>query len=71
MKGAALVCAGACLVLAACSEERPTAPELPVYDVDVAPILQARCVACHGNASPAGGWVPRRFWARSRVRRAL
>jgi predicted CxxxxCH...CXXCH cytochrome family protein len=59
---AALVCAGAYLVsMAACSEERPTARVPPVYDVDVAPIFQARCIACHGNANPAGGWSATTF----------
>jgi hypothetical protein len=57
-----LVVAGACLLLmAACSEDRAKAPASPVYDVDVAPILQARCVACHGDTDPAGGWSATSF----------
>ena len=55
---------GACFALmAACSEERTSAPVPPVYDVDVAPILQARCVACHGDANPSGGWSATSFLA--------
>jgi predicted CxxxxCH...CXXCH cytochrome family protein len=57
VNGAPILRIGACLALiAACSEERASAPVLPVYDVDVAPIFQARCVACHGDTNPAGGW---------------
>jgi predicted CxxxxCH...CXXCH cytochrome family protein len=55
--------AGALLALAAtaCSEERAKGPVSPVYDVDVAPIFQARCVACHGDTNPAGGWSATSF----------
>jgi predicted CxxxxCH...CXXCH cytochrome family protein len=42
-------------LMTACSQERASAP-VPVYDVDVAPIFQAHCVACHGDTNPAGGW---------------
>ncbi len=48
-------------LLAACSEERAGAPAAPVYDVDVAPILQGRCVGCHGDTNPAGGWSATSF----------
>ena len=48
-------------LLTACSEERASAPAAPVYDVDVAPILQARCVTCHGDTNPAGGWSATSF----------
>ena len=61
MRSTPLVGAGACLVLMACSQDRATAPVPPVYDVDVAPILQARCLACHGNTHPAGGWSATSF----------
>ncbi|MGO9837737.1 MAG: CxxxxCH/CxxCH domain c-type cytochrome [Polyangiaceae bacterium] len=51
------LCASAILALAAgCSQDRATAPAAPVYDADVAPILQAHCVQCHGDTSPAAGW---------------
>jgi predicted CxxxxCH...CXXCH cytochrome family protein len=39
-----------------CSEERASTPSPPVFDVDVAPILQASCATCHGTSSPAAGW---------------
>src|ERR1019366_4690496 len=59
---ARLLFAVACLAPASgCSEERPQAPEPPVFDVDVAPILQARCVECHGDTNPAGGWSATSF----------
>ncbi len=48
------------MVIAACSQDRDTTtgPVPVVYDVDVAPILQAHCAECHGNgeAPPAAGW---------------
>jgi predicted CxxxxCH...CXXCH cytochrome family protein len=51
---------GACFALivvcAACSEKRESAPSPPGYEVDVAPIFRARCVACHGTTNPAAGW---------------
>ncbi|MGD0680391.1 MAG: CxxxxCH/CxxCH domain-containing protein [Polyangiaceae bacterium] len=43
-------------VLASCSEDRSSAPLTPVFDTDVGPILEARCVSCHGGAAPAAGW---------------
>lgn len=62
MSRARLLCAGACLVsIAGCSEQRASAPVSSVYDVDVAPILQAHCVRCHGDADPAGGWSATSF----------
>jgi predicted CxxxxCH...CXXCH cytochrome family protein len=39
-----------------CSVDRASAPSPPVFDADVAPILEARCVSCHGATSPAAGW---------------
>ena len=57
--------------MAACSEDRATAPVAPVYDVDVAPILQAHCVACHGDTNPAGGLERDVVSGRDRVRRTL
>jgi predicted CxxxxCH...CXXCH cytochrome family protein len=48
-------------LIAGCSEDRSTAPTPPVYDVDVAPILQAHCVSCHGDTNPAGGWSATSF----------
>jgi predicted CxxxxCH...CXXCH cytochrome family protein len=54
--------AGACLALmAACSQARTGAPLPPVYDIDVAPILQAHCVECHGDTNPAAGWSATSF----------
>jgi predicted CxxxxCH...CXXCH cytochrome family protein len=50
-----------CALAAACSEERASTPEPPVYDVDVAPILQAHCVSCHGDTNPAAGWSATSF----------
>jgi predicted CxxxxCH...CXXCH cytochrome family protein len=58
---APILCAGVCsAMLAACSQQRGSAP-VPVYDVDVAPILQAHCVSCHGDRDPAGGWIATSF----------
>jgi predicted CxxxxCH...CXXCH cytochrome family protein len=49
--------AGAYAVLVAgCSQDRAGLPTAPVYDIDVAPIFQAKCVSCHGDANPAAGW---------------
>jgi len=51
-----LCAAGACSALiTACSQDRAS-PRPPVYDVDVAPLLQAHCVSCHGDANPQAGW---------------
>jgi predicted CxxxxCH...CXXCH cytochrome family protein len=62
VKRTPLVRAGACLALvAACSEDRAGTLASPVYDVDVAPVLQARCVACHGDTDPSGGWSATSF----------
>ena len=62
MRGTPLHSAFACVaLLGACSAERASAPPAPVFDVDVAPILQARCVRCHGDSSPAGGWSATSF----------
>jgi len=59
---AAILCAAACsALLAACSQDRVGTPQPPVYDVDVAPILQAHCASCHGDVNPAGGWSATSF----------
>jgi predicted CxxxxCH...CXXCH cytochrome family protein len=59
---APVLCAVACCALmAGCSQERASAPEPPVYDADVAPILQAHCVSCHGDTNPAAGWSATSF----------
>jgi predicted CxxxxCH...CXXCH cytochrome family protein len=48
---------GAAVVLsAACSEDRAAVPVSPVFDPDVANILGAHCVSCHGDVAPAAGW---------------
>jgi predicted CxxxxCH...CXXCH cytochrome family protein len=46
---------------AGCSVDRGAAATVPVFDLDVAPILQARCVSCHGSSSPAAGWAATSF----------
>ena len=52
----------ACLwLLTSCAEDRATAPQSPVFDADVAPILQAHCVSCHGDTDPAAGWSATSF----------
>jgi predicted CxxxxCH...CXXCH cytochrome family protein len=47
---------GCVSLLLCCSQERASTQAPPVFDVDVAPILQASCVTCHGTTSPAAGW---------------
>jgi predicted CxxxxCH...CXXCH cytochrome family protein len=47
--------------LAGCSVDRTSAPAPPVFDTDVAPILEAFCVSCHGTTSPAAGWSATSF----------
>ncbi len=54
----ALVCSP--LVLG-CSVDRASAPLPPVFDTDVAPILAAHCVSCHGATAPAAGWAVTSF----------
>ncbi len=62
MTRAPIVRIGASFALvAACSQDRVNARGTPVYDVDVAPIFQARCVECHGDTNPAGGWAATSF----------
>jgi hypothetical protein len=59
---APLLCAAACCALMAGVLGGPReCPEPPVYDVDVAPILQAHCVSCHGDTNPAAGWSATSF----------
>jgi predicted CxxxxCH...CXXCH cytochrome family protein len=57
--------AAGCLLAAvgACSDERTTATTAPVFDKDIAPILAAHCVACHGATAPAAGWSATSFLA--------
>jgi predicted CxxxxCH...CXXCH cytochrome family protein len=55
-----ILCAAA-LALGSCAQDRPVAPETPVFDADVAPILTARCVSCHGDVAPAAGWSATSF----------
>lgn len=43
-------------MIGGCSQNRYSSSPPPVYDTDVAPILQSRCAACHSGASPQGGW---------------
>jgi len=50
-----IVLAGATL-LASCSEGRSSAPEVPIYASDVAPILEQHCLSCHSGPAPAAGW---------------
>jgi predicted CxxxxCH...CXXCH cytochrome family protein len=60
----ALAALGAIAGLGACSDERvTTAAAAPVFDADIAPILQAHCVSCHGGAAPAAGWSATSFLA--------
>jgi hypothetical protein len=54
----ALVC---CPLLAGCLEDRTTPPVPPVFDTDVAPILEVHCASCHGATSPAAGWAVTSF----------
>ena len=49
------------LLLPACAAERATESPPPVFDTDVAPILQAHCVSCHGATTPAAGWSATSF----------
>jgi predicted CxxxxCH...CXXCH cytochrome family protein len=44
-----------------CTQDRWGAGQAPVYDADVAPILQAHCVSCHGDSAPAAGWSATSF----------
>jgi predicted CxxxxCH...CXXCH cytochrome family protein len=50
------LCLGSLPAFSACSADRVTQSPSPVFDTNVAPILDAHCVRCHGNASPAAGW---------------
>jgi predicted CxxxxCH...CXXCH cytochrome family protein len=55
---AALACAGA---LASCDQDRTIESPPPAFQTDVAPILQAHCVSCHGDTNPAAGWSATSF----------
>jgi predicted CxxxxCH...CXXCH cytochrome family protein len=48
-------------LLLSCSADRAGPPSSPVFDTDVAPILEANCARCHGGASPAAGWIATSF----------
>jgi predicted CxxxxCH...CXXCH cytochrome family protein len=48
-------------LVAGCSVDRWSAANAPVFDTDVAPILEAHCVSCHGATSPAAGWSATSF----------
>jgi predicted CxxxxCH...CXXCH cytochrome family protein len=54
----AIACA---LLLISCEQDREATPEAPVFDADVAPILQASCVPCHGDTNPTAGWSATTF----------
>jgi predicted CxxxxCH...CXXCH cytochrome family protein len=43
-------------VVASCSEDRAAVPQGPVFETDVAPILEAHCISCHSGPAPAAGW---------------
>ena len=51
---------GAC-ALASCAQDRPLPLERPAFDADVAPVLLAHCVSCHGDVKPAAGWSATSF----------
>lgn len=57
---AASAIAGA-LLFTSCSEDRPSAAPPPVFDANVASVLQARCAGCHAGASPPAGWSATSF----------
>jgi predicted CxxxxCH...CXXCH cytochrome family protein len=51
-----------CSSLAAgCSVDRANGPDPPVFDTDIAPILQAHCAECHSGGSPAADWAVTSF----------
>jgi predicted CxxxxCH...CXXCH cytochrome family protein len=52
----ATLCIASPLLASACSSERAGPLSSPVFDVDIAPILEAHCVPCHSGPSPAAGW---------------
>ena len=45
-----VVAVGAATLAAGCNLE-PSVPGRPTYEADVKPILEARCIRCHGNPS--------------------
>lgn len=51
----ALVVLGASFTVT-CYEDRVTGSASPTYRTEVQAILEQRCVQCHGDANPAGGW---------------
>jgi predicted CxxxxCH...CXXCH cytochrome family protein len=56
-RSAGSVCAFAVSALVtACAEDRATPASPPVFDADVAPLLDAHCASCHSGATPAAGW---------------
>ncbi len=52
------ISAGATMLaaLASCAQDRAVDQAPPVYDADVRPIFERRCIGCHAETSPAGGW---------------
>jgi predicted CxxxxCH...CXXCH cytochrome family protein len=51
------------LLVTSCAQDRSSEAQTPVYDTDIAMILQSRCTACHGANSPAAGWSATSFLA--------
>lgn len=50
-----LLCAALACLACACEVQDPGSVA-PQFAADVQPILQARCIRCHGEAAPKGGW---------------
>jgi predicted CxxxxCH...CXXCH cytochrome family protein len=57
----ALGAVAASVLVASCSEDRAQTPLPPAFNPDVASILDASCVTCHGDSSPAAGWSATSF----------
>jgi predicted CxxxxCH...CXXCH cytochrome family protein len=53
----------ASLPVLGCSVDRVDGAGPPVFDANVAPILQAHCARCHSGPSPAAGWTATSFLA--------
>ncbi len=51
---------GAC-ALVSCVQDRYVPAETPDFEDEVAPILAASCVSCHGDMNAAGGWSATSF----------
>ena len=52
-------------VLGGCSDDRVSTSTAsgPVFDANIAPLLEAHCVSCHGPTNPAAGWSATSFLA--------